>query len=185
MWRVSAAGRRLRTAVFCLVALVLGLLGHAATSHATVTHASCAVDLRCCLLLSPLVAGVGWLLAGRERGYLPLLLGTYAVQALLHVVLHGPAAPSAEMLTAHLLAGAAAAYGLRHEERTVARFDVLRTAAAWVTGTLAALVTLVAALPSVVAGLPARIVAWRTPWRPRSCWLVASAITRGPPLAAR
>lgn len=176
--------RRLRTAVFSLVALILGLVG-----HATASHTICATDLRGVLLLSPLVGGVGWLLAGRERGYLPLLLGTYTVQALLHLVLHGSAIPGAGMLTVHLLAGAVAACGLRHGERTAARFEVVRAAGSHVLRTLAALAALVAALPDVAAGLPVRIVAWLntlcTPWRPRCCWTVATAITRGPPLAAR
>src|SRR3954451_3131429 len=180
MWRVSATERQLHTAVFSLVAVVLGLLG-----HATAAHAVCTADVGACLLLSPLVGGVGWLLAGRERGYLPLLFGTYAVQALLHLVLHGSALPGVGMLTAHLSAGAAAALGLRYGERTVARFDALRAATARVLRTLAALVTLVAALPELLEQLPARIVIRRMPWRPRRCWTVAAAITRGPPLATR
>jgi hypothetical protein len=172
--------RRLRTAVFSLVALVLGLVG-----HVTASHAICAADLRGVLLLSPLVGGVGWLLAGRERGYLPLLFGTYAVQALLHLVLHGSATPSAGMLTVHLVVGAAAAYGLRHGERTAARFEVLRAAGSYVLRTLAALVALVAALPDVSTGLPACIASWETSWRPAFSWKIATAITRGPPLVAR
>jgi hypothetical protein len=95
--------------------------------------------------------------------------------------LHGSTLPGLGMLTAHLFAGAAAALGLRSGERTVARFDVLRAATARALCTLAALVALVAALPDVLEGLPARIVAWRMPWRPRRCWPVAAAITRGPP----
>jgi hypothetical protein len=180
---VSAGGRQLRAAVFALVALVVGLLGHATTSHAI-----CATDLRACVLLSPLVAGVGWLLAGRERGCLPLLLGTYAVQALLHLVLHGGASPSVGLLSAHLIAGAAAALGLRHGERTVARFDALQAAGARVLSTLSSLRALVAAFPHVAAGLPAQMGALLVPgrpWRPRRRWLVAAPITRAPPLAAR
>lgn len=172
--------RRLRTAVFSLVALILGLLG-----HATAARTICAADLRGWVLISPLVVGVGWLLAGRERGYPLLLTGTYAVQLLLHLVLHGSAISSAGMLTAHLLAGAAAALGLRHGERTVTRFDVLKSAGSGVTRTLAALVSLIAVLPDVACELPARFVAWRVPWRPHACSTVATAITRGPPLAAR
>lgn len=178
MWRVSAAGRRLRTAVFCLVALILGLLGHAMAARAI-----CAADLRGCLLVAPLIAGAGWLLAGRERGYLPLLCGTYAVQALLHVVMQGSASPDVGMLIAHALAGAAAAAGLRHGEQTIARFGALRAAGSRVLGTLAAMLGLVAAVPVGSYGLPARIVTWRTPWRPLSSWTVATAITRGPPAA--
>jgi hypothetical protein len=170
--------------VFSLVALTLGLLG-----HATASHAVCTADLRGWVVLSPLVAGVGWLLAGRERSYVPLLLGTYTVQALLHLVLHGSATPGAGMLTAHLLAGGAAALGLRHGERTVARFEALRAAGVRVLRTLASYTALVAAFPDVVAGLAARVAAFlltgRVAWRPVSCWRVAAAITRGPPLAAR
>jgi hypothetical protein len=180
MWRVSAAGRRLRTAVFSLVALVLGLLGHAMAARAI-----CAADLGGCLLLAPLIGGVGWLLARRERGYVTLLIGTYAIQALLHLAMQGSVTPGTGMLVAHVLAGAAAALGMRHGERTVARFGVLRAASGQVLCTLEALLGLVAALPNCPAGLPARILAWRTPWRPISSWTVAGAITRGPPLAAR
>src|SRR5690242_15374458 len=107
MSRVSAAGRRLRTAVFSLVALVLGLLGHAMASRA-----SCAADLSGCLLVAPLIGGMGWLLASRERGYLTLLFGTYGVQILLHLTMQGSATPGAGMLVAHALAGAAAAVGM-------------------------------------------------------------------------
>jgi hypothetical protein len=180
MWRVSAAGRRLRTAVFSLVALVLGLLGHAMAARAI-----CDADLSACLLVAPLIGGVGWLLAGRERGYVTLLVGTYAVQVQLHLVMQGSATPGAGMLVAHALAGAAAALGMRHGERTVARFGVLRAAGTRVLSTLSAMVTLVAAIPVGRAGLPARFLTWRTPWRPISSWTVAAAITRGPPLLAR
>jgi hypothetical protein len=161
------------------MALVLGSIGHALTSRTV-----CAADLGGCLLVAPLIAGAGWLLAGRERGYLPLLFGTYAVQVLLHLAMQGSAAPGAGMLAAHSLAGAAAALGLRHGELTIARFGALRAAAARVLYVLAALVGLGATLPMGAAGLPARILTWRTPWRPRFSWTVAAAITRGPPLPA-
>lgn len=180
MWRVSADGRRLRSAVFSLTALMLGLLGHASASGTV-----CRADLRGCLVVAPLIAGVGWLLAGRERGYPTLLVGTYAVQALLHLVMQGSAAPGTGMLVAHALAGAAAALGLRHGERTIARYDTLRAAGARVLRTLVALLSLVSTLPARPVGLPARILTWRTPWHPISSWTVAAAITRGPPLAAR
>ena len=180
MWRVSAAGRRLRTAVFSLVALVLGLLGHALAARAI-----CAADLSGCLLVAPLIGGLGWLLAGRERGYLALLVGTYSVQVLLHLVMQGSASPGAGMLVAHVLAGAAAALGMRHGERTFARFGVLRAAGARVLCTVEALLGLVAAIPVGSARLPARLLTWRTPRRPISSWTVAAAITRGPPLLAR
>jgi hypothetical protein len=172
--------RQLRAAVFSLVALTLGLLGHGLASRGV-----CAADLGGCLLVAPLIAGAGWLLAGRERGYLPLLFGTYAVQALLHLVMQGSPLPSAGMLTAHALAGAAAALGLRHGERTITRFGVLRAAGARVLCTLVAIVGLVAALPYCSTRRPAQILTCRTPWRPLSCWTVAAAITRGPPLLAR
>lgn len=163
--------------MFSLVALVLGLLGHAMASRAI-----CAADLSGCLLVAPLIGGVGWLLAARERGYLTLLISTYAVQVLLHLVMQGSGAPGAGMLVAHGFAGAAAVLGMRHGERTIARFGVLRAAGLRVLRTLAAIVGLVAVLPVGSAELPARVLAWRTPWRPISSWTVTSAITRGPPL---
>ena len=172
--------RRLRTTVFSLVALVLGLSGHALSSRAV-----CAADLRGCLLVAPLIAGAGWLLTSRERGYPSLLIGTYAVQALLHLSMHGASTPSAGMLTAHALAGAAAALGLRHGERTIARYALLRAAGGQVLRTLAATLRLLAAVPVGAPGFPVRILGWRTPWRPMSFWTVAAAVTRGPPLSAR
>ena len=166
--------------MFFLVALTLGLLGHGLASRGL-----CASDLGGCLLVAPLIVGAGWLLAGRERGYLPLLIGTYAVQALLHVAMQGSMSPSTGMLAAHALAGAAAALGLLQGERTIARFGVLSSAGGRVLSTLVTLVGLVAALPYCPLRLSAQVLTWRTPWRPISSWTVAAAITRGPPLLAR